>query len=152
MHIFVQVTSALAVSRSSKATLLLTSLKMLWSTQDPADTCSSCIEDRSAKKHIMWPNMRMCLNFPFAQVLGPMRVQLLHPVSRFKRVQSLQHLCRYIIVKHVRWLYRTCGNWVTLTKESNREVKGLIAVFVCLSFSLIALMMLHWLSVISATL
>jgi len=35
-------------------------------------------------------------------VLGPMRVQLLHPVSRFKRVQSLQHLCRYIIVKHVR--------------------------------------------------
>ena len=23
-----------------------------------------------------------------------MRVQLLHPVSRFKRVQSLQHLCR----------------------------------------------------------
>ena len=31
-----------------------------------------------------------------------MRVQLLHPVSRFKRVQSLQHLCRYIIVKHVR--------------------------------------------------
>ena len=27
-------------------------------------------------------------------VLGPMRVQLLHPVSRFKRVQSLQHLCR----------------------------------------------------------
>jgi len=35
-------------------------------------------------------------------VLGPMRVQLLHPVSRFKRVQSLQHLCRYIIVKVVR--------------------------------------------------
>ena len=52
MHIFVQVTSALAVSRSSKATLLLTSLKMLWSTQDPADTCSSCIEDRFVKKHI----------------------------------------------------------------------------------------------------
>ena len=25
-----------------------------------------------------------------------MRVQLLHPVSRFKRVQSLQHLCRYL--------------------------------------------------------
>lgn len=35
-------------------------------------------------------------------VLGPMRVQLLHPVSRFKRVQSLQHLCRYVIVKVVR--------------------------------------------------
>ena len=52
MHILVQVTSALAVSRSSRATLLLTSLKMLWSTQDPADTCSSCIEDRFVKKHI----------------------------------------------------------------------------------------------------
>lgn len=27
-------------------------------------------------------------------ILGPMRVQLLHPVSRFKQVQSLQHMCR----------------------------------------------------------
>ena len=27
-------------------------------------------------------------------VLGPLRVQLLHPVSRFKVVQSLQHQCR----------------------------------------------------------
>ncbi|KAF6201332.1 hypothetical protein GE061_005780 [Apolygus lucorum] len=35
-------------------------------------------------------------------VLGPMRVQLLHPVSRFKHVQSLQHLCRFSIVKVVR--------------------------------------------------
>ena len=26
---------------------------------------------------------------------GPMRVQLLHPVSRARRVQSLQHMCRY---------------------------------------------------------
>lgn len=26
---------------------------------------------------------------------GPMRVQLLHPVSRVKKVQSLQHMCRY---------------------------------------------------------
>merc|ERR1711890_22857 len=31
-----------------------------------------------------------------------MRVQLLHPVSRFKEVQSLQHMCRYVIVMHVR--------------------------------------------------
>lgn len=29
-------------------------------------------------------------------VVGPMRVQLLHPVSRFKRIQSLQHLCRLV--------------------------------------------------------
>ncbi|XP_057341606.1 uncharacterized protein LOC130678432 [Microplitis mediator] len=35
-------------------------------------------------------------------VLGPMRVQLLHPVSRFKQVQSLQHICRFIILKMVR--------------------------------------------------
>lgn len=35
-------------------------------------------------------------------ILGPMRVQLLHPVSRFKHVQSLQHLCRFVIVKAVR--------------------------------------------------
>ena len=27
---------------------------------------------------------------------GPMRVQLLHPVSRVKKVQSLQHMCRYV--------------------------------------------------------
>lgn len=36
-------------------------------------------------------------------VLGPMRVQLLHPVSRFKQVQSLQHMCRFVILKVVRW-------------------------------------------------
>lgn len=35
-------------------------------------------------------------------VLGPMRVQLLHPVSRFKQVQSLQHMCRFVILKIVR--------------------------------------------------
>lgn len=35
-------------------------------------------------------------------VLGPMRVQLLHPVSRFKQVQSLQHMCRFVILKVVR--------------------------------------------------
>lgn len=26
--------------------------------------------------------------------IGPVRVQLLHPVSRFKQIQSLQHMCR----------------------------------------------------------
>ncbi|XP_049884967.1 uncharacterized protein LOC126379967 isoform X2 [Pectinophora gossypiella] len=35
-------------------------------------------------------------------MLGPVRVQLLYPVSRFKRVQSLQHMCRFVILKHVR--------------------------------------------------
>ena len=28
---------------------------------------------------------------------GPTRVQLLHPVSRFRQVQSLQHICRYAL-------------------------------------------------------
>lgn len=35
-------------------------------------------------------------------VIGPVRVQLLHPVSRFKQVQSLQHMCRFVIHKMVR--------------------------------------------------
>lgn len=34
--------------------------------------------------------------------IGPVRVQLLHPVSRFKHTQSLQHLCRFVILKMVR--------------------------------------------------
>ncbi|XP_059090000.1 suppressor of cytokine signaling 6-like [Tigriopus californicus] len=34
-------------------------------------------------------------------ILGPMRVQLLNPVSRFKRVQSLQHQCRFVILQLV---------------------------------------------------
>lgn len=34
--------------------------------------------------------------------LGPLRVQLLHPVSRFRRVQSLQHICRFVILQYVR--------------------------------------------------
>lgn len=32
---------------------------------------------------------------------GPLRVQLTKPVSRFKHVQSLQHLCRFIIHKTI---------------------------------------------------
>ncbi|XP_011213438.2 uncharacterized protein LOC105233158 isoform X2 [Bactrocera dorsalis] len=32
---------------------------------------------------------------------GPMRVQLTNPVSRFKHVQSLQHMCRFVILKTV---------------------------------------------------
>jgi len=35
-------------------------------------------------------------------VMVPMRVQLKHPVSRFKHMQSLQHLCRFVLLKHVR--------------------------------------------------
>ena len=43
-------------------------------------------------------NNKLVVKIILWQVLGPMRVQLLHPVSRFKRVQSLQHLCRYAIL------------------------------------------------------
>jgi suppressor of cytokine signaling 7 len=32
---------------------------------------------------------------------GPMRVQLTNPVSRFKHIQSLQHMCRFVILKAV---------------------------------------------------
>ncbi|KAL5276062.1 SOCS7 family protein [Megaselia abdita] len=32
---------------------------------------------------------------------GPMRVQLTNPVSRFKHIQSLQHMCRFVILKTV---------------------------------------------------
>ncbi|KAG4068779.1 hypothetical protein HA402_002470 [Bradysia odoriphaga] len=32
---------------------------------------------------------------------GPMRVQLTNPVSRFKHIQSLQHMCRFVIRKAV---------------------------------------------------
>ncbi|XP_031346832.1 suppressor of cytokine signaling 7-like [Photinus pyralis] len=35
-------------------------------------------------------------------VIGPVRVQLLHPVSRLKQIQSLQHMCRFVILKLVR--------------------------------------------------
>lgn len=35
-------------------------------------------------------------------VLDPTRVQLMKPVSRFQRVQSLQHCCRFVILKCVR--------------------------------------------------
>lgn len=32
---------------------------------------------------------------------GPMRVQLLNPVSRFKHIQSLQHMSRYALIRRV---------------------------------------------------
>ncbi|CAG7667629.1 unnamed protein product [Allacma fusca] len=35
-------------------------------------------------------------------VLGPMQVQLLHPYSRFRHPRSLQHMCRFVILKFVR--------------------------------------------------
>lgn len=34
--------------------------------------------------------------------LSPAPVQLLHPLSRFKCLHSLKHLCKFIIMRHVR--------------------------------------------------
>ena len=34
--------------------------------------------------------------------MPPAPVQLLHPVSRFRTMQTLQHSCRFEILKHVR--------------------------------------------------
>lgn len=36
---------------------------------------------------------------------GPMRVQLTNPVSRFKHIQSLQHMCRYVYIVQPKRLY-----------------------------------------------
>ena len=38
----------------------------------------------------------VCLGLP------PAPVQLLFPISRFRTLQSLQHICRFEIIKHVR--------------------------------------------------
>ena len=40
---------------------------------------------------------------PRAPGLPPAPVQLLFPVSRFRIMQSLQHMCRFVILKHVRY-------------------------------------------------
>jgi suppressor of cytokine signaling 7 len=39
---------------------------------------------------------------PRAPGLPPAPIQLLFPVSRFRQVASLQHLCRFLILKQVR--------------------------------------------------
>ena len=40
---------------------------------------------------------------PRAPGLPPAPVQLLFPVSRFRIMQSLQHMCRFVILKYVRY-------------------------------------------------
>ncbi|KAJ2954277.1 hypothetical protein O0L34_g2528 [Tuta absoluta] len=54
----------------------------------------NAVETSRSGRYLFFLNLR--------PVLGPVRVQLLYPVSRFKRVQSLQHLCRFVILKNVR--------------------------------------------------
>lgn len=54
----------------------------------------NAVETSRSGRYLFFLNLR--------PVLGPVRVQLLYPVSRFKRTQSLQHMCRFVILKHVR--------------------------------------------------
>ncbi|XP_077301919.1 uncharacterized protein LOC143922525 [Arctopsyche grandis] len=54
----------------------------------------NAVETSRSGRYLFFLNLR--------PVLGPVRVQLLYPVSRFMRVQSLQHTCRFMILKHVR--------------------------------------------------
>ncbi|KAJ0183901.1 hypothetical protein K1T71_000324 [Dendrolimus kikuchii] len=54
----------------------------------------NAVETSRSGRYLFFLNLR--------PVLGPVRVQLLYPVSRFKRVQSLQHMCRFVILKCVR--------------------------------------------------
>ena len=39
---------------------------------------------------------------PRAPGMPPAPVQLLYPVSRFRSLHTLQHLCRFVVVRHVR--------------------------------------------------
>ena len=70
---------------------------------------------------------------------GPMRVQLLYPVSRVKKVQSLQHMCRFVILKlvprdHVDQLpvpkrikdYLKTPNYYSENIEENEETDELV--------------------------
>lgn len=47
----------------------------------------NAVETSRSGRYLFFLNLR--------PVLGPVRVQLLYPVSRFMRAQSLQHMCRY---------------------------------------------------------
>lgn len=66
---------------------------MLWSTRVVAVICSFYTDGKMLKFKknflIIEPNF-------YSPEHGPMRVQLTNPVSRFKHIQSLQHMCRYV--------------------------------------------------------
>lgn len=55
-------------------------------------------------------------------VIGPVRVQLLHPVSRFKQVQSLQHICRYMKKYFFRLCYKTVFTRFAIHKVVRRDL------------------------------
>ncbi|XP_022121531.1 uncharacterized protein LOC110997598 [Pieris rapae] len=66
----------------------------MFKAQTIVEFIENAVETSRSGRYLFFLNLR--------PVLGPVRVQLLYPVSRFKRVQSLQHMCRFVILKQVR--------------------------------------------------
>ncbi|CAG5007169.1 unnamed protein product [Parnassius apollo] len=58
----------------------------MFKAQTIVEFIENAVETSRSGRYLFFLNLR--------PVLGPVRVQLLYPVSRFKRVQSLQHMCR----------------------------------------------------------
>lgn len=61
----------------------------MFKAQTIVEFIENAVETSRSGRYLFFLNLR--------PVLGPVRVQLLYPVSRFKRVQSLQHMCRYAV-------------------------------------------------------
>lgn len=59
----------------------------MFKAQTIVEFIENAVETSRSGRYLFFLNLR--------PLLGPVRVQLLYPVSRFKRVQSLQHMCRY---------------------------------------------------------
>ena len=56
-------------------------------------------------ERVMQHSRNGCFSYflrPSAPGSPPMQVRLLYPVSRLRVMRSLQHMCRFLIVKHVR--------------------------------------------------
>ncbi|XP_030031133.2 uncharacterized protein LOC115447973 isoform X1 [Manduca sexta] len=66
----------------------------MFKAQTIVEFIENAVETSRSGRYLFFLNLR--------PLLGPVRVQLLYPVSRFKRVQSLQHMCRFVILKYVR--------------------------------------------------
>ncbi|XP_026316209.1 uncharacterized protein LOC113227476 isoform X2 [Hyposmocoma kahamanoa] len=66
----------------------------MFKAQTIVEFIENAVETSRSGRYLFFLNLR--------PLLGPVRVQLLYPVSRFKRVQSLQHMCRFVILKNVR--------------------------------------------------
>lgn len=62
----------------------------MFKAQTIVEFIENAVETSRSGRYLFFLNLR--------PVLGPVRVQLLYPVSRFKRVQSLQHMCRYTFI------------------------------------------------------